>query len=97
MLFFHEPNHKRTSFKLFLLLVLMRLSTNVKSNLPSSGSVSSQYTGERMVFKFIALNLLQNGRIYPIPDAVELPNSPPKTRNGLSSTTSSCVVPFVCK
>src|SRR6187200_2089957 len=94
MLFFQEPNHKRMTFKLFFLLMLITLSTKVKSNFPSVGSINSQYTGVRIVFRFMALNFAHVGRIYSRLEALELPNSPPRIKKGLFCTISCAVPPF---
>src|SRR5215203_2726397 len=97
MLFFQEPNHKRITFILFFLLVFTTLSTKAKSNFPSVGSINSQYTGVRIVFRFMALNFAQAGRIYSRLEAVELPNSPPSTKKGLFCTISCAVPPFFAR
>src|SRR2546430_16751208 len=71
----------------------MRPSTRVKSNTPSSGSMSSQETGASTVLSFNATSRSQIGRMYSRLDELELCSSPPRIRNGLLSTTSCVALP----
>ena len=55
MLFFHAPNHRITSFRSCARASRSSASTDTQSNLPSVGSMSSQYTGASTVLRCMAL------------------------------------------
>src|SRR5437867_12890378 len=97
MLFFQEPNQRKTTLMLFFLAFIIVLSTNVKSNLPSSGSNSSQYTGVQTVLRCICFSFGQTCRMYCKLEALEFPNSPPSIRKGLLLTTICVAEPCFCK
>ena len=61
MLFFQEPNQRRTSLIPFSRASAISWSTVAKSKRPSSGSTRSQYTGARTVFMSSSANRAQNG------------------------------------
>src|SRR4051812_21339481 len=93
MLFFHAPNHSSTSLRSLACASASSASSDDQSYLPSVGSISSQYTGASTVLRFMALSRGQCPRRYAALEALELPSSPPRIRNGLPSTTSCCVPP----
>jgi hypothetical protein len=88
-----EANHNGTIWRLWLRASWINPSTKVKSNFPSAGSISSQYMGTRTVLRFSATSFGQMGCISSRLEDVALPNSPPRTRYGLSSTTSCVALP----
>ena len=65
----------------------------LKSKLPSFASICSQATGIRAVFTCIAASLGTMRSACAAVPAEELPNSPPKIKNGWPFTIS-CPVPF---
>ena len=93
MLFFHAPNHRITSFRSLARASRSSASTEVQSNFPSTGSMSSQDTGASTVFKCIRRSRGQCGAMYEALEALELPSSPPSTRNGLSCTIKRVAEP----
>ena len=82
MLFFHAPNHRNTSFSSCARASRNSASTDVQSNLPSAGSMSSQYTGARTVLSCMAFRRGQCACMYSALEALEFPSSPPRMRNG---------------
>ncbi len=69
-------------------------STRVKSNLPSSGSSSSQFTVPMTVLRFNLLSFSQIGFMYSTLEALELCSSPASMMNGLPSTNNCFTAPF---
>src|SRR3972149_6696226 len=94
MLFFQDANQRKTIFNLLFLASVINCLIREKSNLPSSLSIISQYTGTKTVLRFKAFNFGQIGCIYCMDVAEEFPNSPPRMIYGLPATINCVVLPF---
>src|SRR4051812_20024373 len=97
MLFFQLPNQSRTSRLSAVRASARRPSTFVQSYRPSAGSISSHDTGTTMVLRRRRSKSAQCGRSASRSEAVELPSSPPRIRNGRPSTISCRVVPLAAR
>ena len=90
-------DRRRDSIPVRVLRARSRPSMERKSNCPSRGSINSQDAGARIVLRPSLPNSGQNCCRYFRSDAVELPSSPPRIRNGAPSTMSCLVVPLARK
>ena len=96
MEFFHAPNQSSTILRSFSRALVMTRSTRVKSNLPSWGSMNSQYAGTKTVLRPSLCMRGITSSMSATLVAAELLSSPPSRSIGLPLTTSCVAVPCFC-
>src|ERR1035441_7460109 len=91
--FFQLPNHSHAMRMLLARASWMMLSANVKSNLPSCGSIHAQAMGASTVLSPMVARFGHTAFMCSGLEAAVLVSSPARARNGLSSTMSWVAAP----